>query len=213
MKWILIILCFLCISLPGYGQEIGLQANYAGSSYNKFARNWGYGLEFNYHLNDKNRIGFLFQQSFCNLNYSEVYGDLTDGVSYLIRKTVPQNQRIAVKMNYAYKVIDKGIAGLYIGPEIGINYMIVKESVKRIENGGNSAANYSRDYSENNKFRFGLLIEFEIKEIIAKGLSMYLAAHPEYISYSNKWLVGAYNNPGMIRWMAFDLGFRYNWKH
>ena len=211
MKKALFLLGIFCISLNSLSQEIGIQVNYAGSSYNKFMRNWGYGLEYNDHITTKSRIGVLIQHSFCNTDYSEVYPDSDDGVSTIIRSTSPKNQRLAFKVNYAYKVVDHGIAGLYIGPEIGINYMIIKESVRRIENGSNSAANYTRDYSVNNRLSFGLLIEFELKEVIAKRISSYLSFHPEMISLTNGRMDGG-NTPWMIRWMGFSFGFRYNLK-
>ncbi len=55
----------------------------------------------------------------------------------------------------------------------------------------------------------GFLIEFELKEIISKRISISLSAHPEITNFRKCGLVGSYE-PCLIGWMNFNFGIKYN---
>jgi hypothetical protein len=193
------------------GQEIELFGHYSGSTFNKYQNNFGYGLGYYYITKSSNKLGFIFQHSFFNKEYSNIFPSTEDGISTYIMDIVPKNQRMAFKINYAFNVVKNSTSSLFIGPEIGINYFFVNEQVARYENENLSAANYQSKYSENNKFGFGFLIEFELKEIISKSISITSSIHPEFISYEKTGMAGGYN-PDLIGWMNFNLGVKYKLK-
>lgn len=193
------------------GQEIEFFGHYSGSNYNKYQNNIGYGLAY-YHLTkSKNKVGIVFQHSFYNREYSEIYPSSEDGISTYIKDIDAKNQRIAFKMNYAFDVINHPKSSLFIGPEIGLNYFFINEQVTRYENERISAAQYQSDYSENNKFGFGFLIEFVLKEIITKRLSISFSIHPEFIYYEKIGMTPGYA-PDFIRWLNFNFGIKYKLK-
>ncbi len=193
------------------GQEIELLTTYSGSNYNKFPNNIGYGFGYNHFIKSKNKFGFIVQHSFCNSNYSEIFGSLEDGISTYIMKVEPKNQRITIKVNYAFKVVSNPKSSLFIGPEIGINYFLISEQVHRLENENISAGDFQSEYSRNNKIGFGFLIEFELKEIISKRISISSSVHPEITSFEKYGLDGVYN-PCFIRWLNFNFGIKYKLK-
>ena len=209
MKRLIIIITILSSITQLSGQEIGFYTTYSGSSYNKYQNNIGLGIEYNHFIKSKNRFGIAVQYSFCKLDYSDIYGSTIDGISTFIKQIEPNNQRLSIKTNYAFKIINNPKSSLFLGPEIGINYFFINEQVRRLENENIDAAEYQSKYSENNKFGFGFLIEFELKEIISKRISIYSSIHPEIISYEKVGMVGGYD-PYFIGWLNFNLGIKYN---
>lgn len=189
-------------------QEIEFFATYSGSNYNKFRNNIGYGIGYHHIIKSKNKIGFSLQHSFCNTNYSEIYPSLDDGISTYIKKVDPKNQRIAFKINYAFKVVNNPKSSLFIGPEIGINYFFISEQIQRYENEYINAGYYHLDLSRKNKFGYGFLIEFELKEIITKRMSISSSVHPEITSFEKNGIDGSHL-PYFIRWLNFNLGIKY----
>lgn len=211
MKKLILALFILSSFVRLSGQELEFFGHYSGSSYNKFQNNIGYGLAYNHITKSENRIGFIFQHSFFNRNYSDIHRSNEDGISTYILDIDAKNRRIALKMNYAFKIVNKPRSSLFIGPEISLNYFFVNEQVTRYENEGISAANYQSEYTEKNRFGFGFLLEFELKEIISERISISSSVHPEIISYQNAGLVGTYS-PDFIGWLNFNLGFKYRLK-
>ena len=208
MKKIFLWITILCSITHLSAQEIELFATYSGSNYNKFQNNIGYGIGYQHIIKSKNKIGFSFQHSFYNINYSEIYPSSEDGISTYINKVDPKNQRIAFKVNYAFKVLNNPKSSLFIGPEIGINYFFMNEHVQRYENEFLNAGYYHWEYSRKNKFGFGFLIEFELKEIITKRMSISSSIHPEITSFEKNRIEGSHL-PSYIRWLNFNLGLKY----
>jgi hypothetical protein len=193
------------------GQEIELFGHYSGSNYNKYQNNLGYGLGYYHITKSTNKIGFIFQHSFYDKEYSEIYPSSEDGISTYIKEIIPKNQRIAFKINYAFNVVKHLKSSLFIGPEIGINYFFINEQVTRFENKLIGAANYQSEYSVNNKFSFGFLMEFELKEIITERMSVSSSIHPEFIYYEKFGMTGGHA-PTLIRCLNFNLGIKYKLK-
>ncbi len=211
MKKLIIALFILSFVFDLSGQEIEFFGHYSGSNYNKYQNNIGYGLGY-YHLTkSSNKLGFIFQHSFYNKGYSEIYPSSEDGISTYIKDIDPKNQRIVFKMNYAFNVVKHPKSNLFIGPEIGLNYFLIDEQVTRYENELISAANYHSEYSENNKFSFGFLIEFELKEIMTERMSISSSIHPEFIYYEKIGMEGGHS-PAFISWLNFNFGIKYKLK-
>ncbi|MDP2724129.1 MAG: hypothetical protein Q8O72_15335 [Bacteroidales bacterium] len=193
------------------GQEIELFGHYSGSNYNKYQNNLGYGLGYYHITKSTNKIGFIFQHSFYDKEYSEIYPSSEDGISTYIKEIIPKNQRIAFKINYAFNVVKHLKSSLFIGPEIGINYFFINEQVTRFENKLIGAANYQSEYSVNNKFSFGFLMEFELKEIITERMSVSSSIHPEFIYYEKIGMTGGHA-PTFIGCLNFNFGIKYKLK-
>ena len=211
MKKTILLITILSSMAHLSAQEIELFANYSSSNYNKFQNSIGYGIGYHHIIKSKNKIGLSFQHSFCNTNYSEIYPSLEDGVSTYIEKVDPKNQRIAFKMNYAFKLVNNPKSSLFIGPELGINYFFINEHIQRFENELLNAGNYHWESSRTNKFGFGFLIEFELKEVITKGMSISSSIHPEITSFEKNGIDGSYL-PYSIRWLNFNFGIKYKLK-
>ena len=211
MKKLILLLIILSFIFRLSGQEIELFGLYSGSNYNKYQNNIGYGLGYYHITKSNNKLGFVFQHSFYNNSYSEIYPSSEDGISTYIMDIDAKNQRIAFKMNYVFKVVSYPKSSLFIGPEIGINYFFINEQVKVYENEQISAANYQSEYSRKNKFGFGLLIEFELKEIISKRISMSSIINPEITGFEKSNLEGSHLE-STIWWFNMRLGFKYKLK-
>jgi hypothetical protein len=211
MKKLILALIILGFVVHLSGQEIEFFGHYSGSNYNKYQNNIGYGLGYYHFIHSSNKLGFIFQHSFFNKEYSEIYPSSEDGISTYIMDIDSKNQRIAFKMNYAFNVVKHPKSNLLIGPEIGINYFFINEQITRYENEQISAANYQSEYSENNKFSFGFLIEFELKEIITERMSISSSIHPEFIYYEKIGMTGGHS-PTFIRWLNFNFGIKYKLK-
>ena len=209
MKRIIIIIAIVSSIAQLSGQETQFYTTYSGSSYNKYQNNIGYGIGYNHFIKSKNKLGLIIQHSFCNSNYSDIYGSTIDGISTFIKKVDPKNQRLVIKTNFAFKTISNPKSSLYIGPEIGINYFSINEQVHRLENENITAADYQSEYSENNRFGLGFLIEFELKEITSKNISIFSSIHPEITSFEKFGLVGGYD-PYFIGWLNFNFGIKYD---
>lgn len=193
------------------GQEIEFFGHYSGSNYNKYQNNFGYGLGYNHITKSGNKLGFVFQHSFCNNNYSEIYPSSEDGISTYIMDIDAKNQRLAFKMNFGFKVVRNPKSSLFIGPEIGINYFFINEQVTRYENVQISAANYQSEYSMKNKFGLGFLVEFELKEIISERISMFLIINPEITGFEKSNIDGSHLK-STIWWYNTCFGFKYKLK-
>ena len=191
-----------------FGQEIELKGIYASSSSKKYNTNFGYGFGYNQYIKSKNRLGISLTQYFSNTPYDDIYGSTEDGISTYIKEVEPDNQRIAIKINYAFRLINNPKSRLYLGPEIGLNYFIVKEKYDRIANQYISGGSFTTSYHEINRIGIGFLFEFELREIIHKRISLHLSANPEITSFEKFGMMGGYD-PYFIGWMNFNLGIRY----
>ncbi|MEA3494847.1 MAG: hypothetical protein U9R42_02310 [Bacteroidota bacterium] len=208
MKQIILIIMIFSFIGSIYGQEIELKGIYASSSSKKYNTNVGYSIGYNQFVKAKNRFGISVIQYFSKTPYDDIYGSGEDGVSTYIEQVDPNNQRIALRLNYVFRLIDNSKSRLYFGPEIGLNYFFINEQYERISNEYISGGNFSSDYTETNRIGIGFLLEFEIKEVINKKISTYLSVNPEITSFEKFGMNGGYD-PYFIGWMNFNLGIRY----
>lgn len=210
MKQVFLIILIVSIISPIssiYGQEVELNGIYASSSSKKYNANIGYGVGYYQHIKFKNRLGISLIHYFSNVPYDDIYRSTEDGISTYIKEVEPENQRIAVKMNFAFRLIDNAKSRLYFGPEIGLNYFIIEEQYERFANEYISDGSFATSYHEINRLGIGFLFEFELSEIIHKRISLHLSANPEITSFEKFGLKGGYD-PYFIGWMNFNLGIR-----
>jgi hypothetical protein len=198
----------ICLTNSIFGQEIELKGIYASGNSKKYNTNIGYGFGYNQYIKSKNRLGISFTHYFSNTPYDDIYGSTEDGISTYIKEVEPDNQRIAIKLNYAFRLIDNAKSRLYFGPELSLNYFMVKEEYDRIANEFISGGSFTTSYQEINRLGIGFLFEFELKEIIHERISLHLSANPEITSFKKYGLMGGYD-PYFIGWMNLNLGIRY----
>ena len=203
---ILFILIFIS-STSIFGQVIELTGAIANSNYYKYKTNAGYGLGYVHYIKAKSRLGISIAHSVNKTDYDHVYGSLEDGVSVYIKQIEPDNHRIAVKINYAYILIDNPKSRLYLGPEIGLNYYMIRENYDRIENGYISGGSFSSNDNFINRLGIGIICEIEINEIIYKRLSTFFSINPEIGTFEKNGLMGSYY-PYHIGWINFSFGIR-----
>jgi hypothetical protein len=209
MKKVLVsILFFSFISLT-YGQEIELAGIFAGRSSKKFKNNFGYTVGYNQVVKQKNRLGFSFSQYFHNTAYDDIYHPEYDAVSLCIDEIVPRNKRYTIKTSYAFKLVNNPKSKLYFGPEIGLNYFIIKEQYVRIANGSIEGGNFNSNYTVNNRIGIGFLMEYQLEEVVTKRISTYLSVNPEFTSFEKIGTTGS-PDPYFIGWLNFKFGIRYN---
>jgi len=209
MRRIIFIINIISFASTTFGQEIEIDGIYASSSSKKIKNSFGYGLKYHQYIKSKNRLSVSLSQYFYNTPYDDIYGSTADGVSKFIKEIEPNNQRIAIKISYSFRLIDNPKSNFYFGPEIGLNYFKISEQYDRIANGYISGGHYSSNYSVNNRLGFVFFLEFVLREIISKRISISLSTHPEITSFEKFGLVGGYDPP-FIGWLNFNLGVKYN---
>ncbi len=212
MKNIAFILVIISSFAQLRAQEFGIFTTYGGSSYNKYEVNTGIGLEYTQLSGQRSRWGVSAAYSHCTRDYNEIFGSTIDGVSTFIHQVSPNNQQLAFKLNYAFRVLNHPKSGLFLGPEIGIHYFFVDEQVHRLANENLEEAKYQSNYTERNKFGFGFLFEFELNEFIYKQLSVHMGVHPELIRYQKSGMDGGHQPPVWIGGLNFQLGISYQFK-
>ncbi|HRZ97081.1 MAG TPA: hypothetical protein P5084_05955 [Paludibacter sp.] len=204
----LIVIIINFFSSVTFGQEIELKGIYAGSSSKRYNMNIGYGIGYYQNLKSKNRLGISITHHFSNRPYDDIHISTEDGISTFIEKIEPNNQRIAVKMNYAFKLVDNPKSSIFLGPEFGLNYFLLRKKYYRIANENISGGTFTSSFNLNNRPSLGFLFEFELKEIISEKISLYLSLNPEITSFLNFGMMGGYD-PYFVGWMNSNFGIRY----
>ena len=208
MKNLFSILSFLCFISLTYGQEIEFGGVFANSSSKDFKNSFGYTLGYDQVVKLKNRLGFSFSQYFYNTAYDDIYHPEYAPESLSIEEIVPQNKRYTIKANYAFNLVNNPKSKFYFGPEIGLNYFMIKEQRDRIANGTIEAGIFNSNYTINNRIGIGFLMEFQLDEVVAKNISTYLSINPEFTSFEKMGTTGS-PDPFFIGWLNFKFGIRY----
>jgi hypothetical protein len=210
MKKILLLFSFVLLISSLYGQEIEISGIIANSGAKKFKNSFGYTLGYN-QIGIKNKFGISFSQYSYVTTYDDIHNPMYAPSSLSITETDPNNKRYALKLNYAFGLVNYSKSKLYLGPEIGLNYFRIKEQTERIANGDIAALNYASNYTVNNRLGIGFLLEFQLNEVISKRISTVLSVNPEITSFE-KFLVAGSADPNFIGWLNFKLGIRYKLK-
>ena len=210
----LTIVTIFLISLTSsiFGQEIELTGNFASSSSKRFNNSFGYTLGYNQIVKTKNKLGISFSQySYC-ATYDNIYHPEYDPSSLSITETDANNKRFALKLNYAFRLVNNPKSKLYLGPEIGLNYFKIKESTERIGNGQIESGTFIDDYWVNNKLGIGFILEIQLDEVISKRVSTVFSLNPEITGFEEFGTMGS-ADPWFIGWVNFKLGIRYKLKN
>ncbi len=212
MKKVFSSFLFLIIISSLYGQDIELSGIFANSSSKSFKSSFGYSLGFNKIVKTKNKLGVTFSHYFYSANYDNIYTPNYDPSSLSITQTDANNKRLALRLNYAFRLVNNPKSKLYLGPEIGLNYFRIKEKTERIANGQIESGSFNDDYWLNNKLGIGFLLEFQLDEVISKRISTVLSVNPEIVGFEEFGAMGS-ADPWFIGWLNFKLGIRYKLKN
>lgn len=204
----LITLIVFMFSLNMEAQQVEVSGVYAGSNFNKFQNTFGYSIAYFEDLTSRHRIGLCFWHYFYNRTYSDIYPSSDDGVSTYIHDVQPKNSRMAIKVNYSYGIVNNPKSVLFIGSELGLNYFIVDEHIYQYPDHYNQEREYDLKYKENNKWSLGVFLDFELKDILTKQISLFSSIHPEIVFFREAGMEG-YHAPRKTRWMNVKLGIRY----
>ncbi len=203
MKKLLLTAVILNFTSPAFCQEIEINAIFAGSSSEKFSSCLGYKLGYISYIKSKNRLGFSLSHCFNKTKYE--YNE----PPYYTSNVDPENQRIAFKIHYAFRLMDNPRTKIYFGPEIGLNYFVLNEQHHRIEIDGQGDAierHFSSNYSTIN-LGIGLLLEFELNKVVNERISTYFSVHHETIISEEFLAMGA--REWVVLWLNLNLGIRY----
>lgn len=212
MRRILLLLVGIYFISSINGQELEFNSTYATSSSKYYSSSGGFSIGYNQFIKARNRLGISVSTAFNGKAYDDIYHSTSDGVSVYIEQIDPNNYRIAFRVNYAFRLINNAKSRLYLGPEIGLNYFILKEQIDRIPNGSISEREYTTSENINHRLGIGFIFEFELKEIIHKRISTFLSINPEVTSFEKFGMMGGYD-PYYITWLNFNLGIRYSLKN
>ena len=146
MKKLLILFSILFLTSSLFGQDIEFTGIFASSNSKIFKNSFGYSMGYNKIIKTKNKSGISFSQYLYGATYDNIDHPEYDPSSLSITETEANNKRFALKLNYAFILVNKPKSKLYLGPEIGLNYFKIKESTERIANYRIESANYSEKY-------------------------------------------------------------------
>lgn len=205
---LMIILLFAATS--SWGQQLEVSGLFSSSTAKEYQNCLGYELGYN-HFFKKNRFGVSFRQSFYNTEYDDIRVSTSDGVSMYIQEYAPQNRRIALNLTYSNQFISNEKSNLYIGGSLGLNYFQLKGNYSRIANGNLSYHQASYEYAKNNRIGLGILIEYELLQIISERISTSIKLNPELTSFDEFGTEGGYS-PSIIGWLNCSIGVKYNFK-
>lgn len=207
MRTLFIAIISLYLSISLYGQEIQIQGIYGSSSFDSYNTNAGYAVAFNKIIKSKNRIGLSLSHSYSKSAFDKIEISSTDGLLY--KKIIkPNNQRIAFKAHYAFKLINNPKSGLFLGPILGLNYFVIDEQIHEIGNENTADKSYIYSYTYKNKIGIGIVLDFELHEFIHPNLSLFSSITPE-ITFLYRHAIKGIDDPSMIRSMQSNVGFRY----
>ncbi len=207
------IICYLILhfSTVLFGQEIEVKGIYAASSLNKFNNSFGCGIGYNGFVKPKSRIGFFLEYLYNCFPYEDRYTSDADLTKY-IDEVRPNNHKIAVKFSCSFRILNKSKSLLFIGPEFGLILFIINEKVERAKVTPAGLISYEyqgSDYFVKPTTSLGFLLEYELKEIIAHKISVFVSVHPELSGYETFGMKGS-SAPAVVGWLNAEIGFKYN---
>lgn len=202
MKYRLSILCIL-LFLVGFeisAQKIGIGANYTSSSAYFLKNVPGAGIFYEHQIR-KNFLFVDFNAAFKNNAYTEAADDGTGLNSYIINDATGTLFLGRIKLGIARNLFSSESYCVSLGGYIGLNYLHRNENIASLYFDAihPGIVNQSTlDEWNSNKFGFGILLDYEIKQIFVDQLSLFSRIE-----------VGHTNNDPVVRGLSFEV-FSYN---
>lgn len=209
MNRVILCLIFLIISLASQSQELEVKGIYSVSSSVEFYNSFGFDIGINEFVKPKSRIGFCLEYLLNCFSFENKY--TSDDLTKYIDKVRPTNQKISFKTNFSFRILNKSSSQLFIGPEFGLCLIIVNEMIDETSTtffGNNNNQYHFSDHYLRPVVSFGFLIDYELKEIIAHRISVFVSIHPEISSFGASGMKGT-TDPLMAGWLNAGIGIRY----
>lgn len=207
MKTVLTLLVVSFVFLGLHGQEVDINGLYSSSSTKEFKNSIGIGLGYNYFVNH-NRIGIALSYLNYNTAYDDIYTSTTDGTSIIVKEINPNNNRMSINLNYAYRIIDNSNSIIWLGCTAGLNYFNMQGDYYQYDDNLQNKNYLTYDYKESNRIGIGLLIEYEITNIFSDRFSSSIKINPELTSFDDFASSGGHA-PWLIGWINFSVGLKY----
>ena len=154
------LLCFVLGALAQNEKTIGFQievdAIHSRSGLEHYYSNWGGEMYLNRIIN-RHRIGFGLGSVYYGGEFTDTKYSNFDPSTPIFQHTKCRNKWFCMKLNYAYSIYDSEHSAIYVSPFVSLNYFILNE------NGRRNGAFYEYNKKYNNKFGFGIALEYEVK--------------------------------------------------
>jgi hypothetical protein len=209
MKGVVLWLIFSIISLASLSQELEVKGIYAASSSVEFHDSFGLCFGINEFVNPKSRIGFCLEYLLNCFPFENKY--TADDLTKYIDQVKPHNQKIALTFNCSFNILKKSKSLLFIGPELGLCYIIVNEMIEETSNtfpGNIDHQQHISDHYIRPAMSFGFLVDYELKEVIAHRISVFVSIHPEISGFGESGMMGT-SNSAVAGWLNAGIGIRY----
>ncbi len=222
MKTLLTILVSFWMGLSCFGQEIEFSGSLNTSSEQRFQNAYGFGLQYQQDLSRKFKIGLGLHYNFNNASFDHIpYIDAAPNllVAEMIHSTA---KRISIRFNIQGLLMNTRYVSLSLGPEISYNFLWGKDQKERrigqISPIYDTLISNQYTFTQNNdlteKIGIGFISTAEIKEFIAKPLSLCVTIRPELLLGKTEPLIGA-EQPvfsGVLGFTEFQIGLKYRFK-
>lgn len=208
LQTILLIGCFTTVT---FSQELEFHGSYSLGTIDKYKHNIGFGIGYNQYFNNWNRLGIQINYAISPFKYDLNYISTAD-LSKWYKEINARNQKMDIKFVYGFRVLSKSKSELFVGPTFSLSYLFVNQIVNytAITQWGDTITdNYQSRFSENNRPNLGIIIEYQLKEILGKMFSVFCSLNPEIMVYNNPLLKKGYSQPAIILWVSFNVGIKY----
>jgi hypothetical protein len=209
MNKLLLVLVASFLSISSFSQEIEVAGLYSLSSSAAFQNSFGIRSGFNEFVNPKTRLGLSLEYRYNCFPFEDKYN--ADDATKYVDEVRPNNQQLGLKLTCSFVILNKSGSLLFIGPEIGILYMIFNEKIDRT-----TTTLYGDVYKQDNltdhyvkpTTSIGFLFEYELRNIIAHKISAYVSINPEVTGLESRGMMGARNMTGG-GWLNASIGIKY----
>jgi hypothetical protein len=188
---IILILVF-AFTYDSFSQTIDLGANFSSTNTAFYKNSPGINLGFAYELKSQYfLIGIT--NSWKNNNYFETsYSDIPPGI--ISRKIKGDFSSTAINIGIAQKIKNTNELCIAIGGYAGLNYFKFDDYIYNyyLGEGGWYFEKHSRNEIRKNKIGFGGFVEFELKSLFFKNISLFTRINTEYIDFSESRYGGSF---------------------
>ncbi len=214
MKRLYFALAFFFAVLSCAGQELEFCTSLNTSSEPRLQNAAGFGLRCQHSIGKKILAGLGIHYNFRNSGFDEVRYIDGDPDLLVVDRIKSDSYRLSLRLNLQAIMINNNNASLTFGPEISYNYLWGKDNVDEITGQMSNQYNYSQNNGPSRDFGFGLISEFEIKNIIARQLSLCFTIRPELLIGKDLFLKGG--EPifsGGLGFTEIQVGLKYRFKN
>jgi hypothetical protein len=222
MKTLLTILFPFWMGLSCYGQEIELSGSLNISSEQRFQNAYGVGLQYQQDISRKFKVGLGVHYNFNNADFDHIPYIDADPNLLVVEKIHSTAKRISIRLNIQGLLINARKVSLSLGPEISYNFLWGQDQINRrtgqISPIYDTLISDQYNFTQNNdltkKIGIGFISTAEIKEFMAKPLSLCFTIRPELLLGKTDPLIGA-EQPvfsGVLGFTEFQVGLKYRFK-